>query len=42
MYGVGVLRTAGTFRLQRMGMAHSRLFTDSAEERLPASARSLA
>lgn len=41
-YGLGVLRTAGTFRLQRMGVVRSPLFADGVEGRLPGPSRSLA
>jgi glycosyltransferase involved in cell wall biosynthesis len=34
-YGLGVLRTAATFRLQHMGLVRSPLFEESAEARLP-------
>ena len=36
VYGLGVLQTAATFRLQRMGLAHSPLFADGADLRLHA------
>jgi glycosyltransferase involved in cell wall biosynthesis len=35
VYGVGVLRTAVQFRLQRMGLMKSALFADASEKRLP-------
>jgi glycosyltransferase involved in cell wall biosynthesis len=35
MYGLGVLRTAATFRLQHMGLVRSPLFEESAEGHLP-------
>jgi glycosyltransferase involved in cell wall biosynthesis len=35
VYGVGVLKTATQFRLDRLGLVHSRLFADSIENRLP-------
>jgi glycosyltransferase involved in cell wall biosynthesis len=41
-YGMGVLRTAGAYRLQHMGVARSPLFTDSVEGRLPVMTASLA
>jgi len=36
VYGLGVLRTSLQFRLQRMGLINSTLFTDVTENRLPA------
>ena len=35
VYGVGVLKTATQFRLDRLGLVHSRLFAASIENRLP-------
>ena len=35
VYGLGVLRTSLQFRLDRMGLANSTLFTDVTENRLP-------
>lgn len=34
IYGLGVLKTAAQFRLQRMGLTNSPLFNDAAENRL--------
>jgi glycosyltransferase involved in cell wall biosynthesis len=41
-YGMGVLRTAGAFRLHHMGVTRSPLFSDRAEGRLPVMGASLA
>ena len=35
-YGLGVLKTAAVYRLNKMGLAHSELFRDSPAARLPA------
>ena len=35
VYGLGVLRTSLQFRLERMGLINSTLFTDVTENRLP-------
>jgi hypothetical protein len=35
VYGLGVLRTSLQFRLDRLGLANSTLFSDVTENRLP-------
>ncbi len=40
VYGLGVLKTAAFYRLQRMGMIRARIFHDDADARLPALSRS--
>ena len=41
-YGLGVLRTAGEFRLQHMGLRQSPILTDSTDARLPVPSACLA